>query len=98
MARINGRMLAARTLMEECLMITKQVDAMELAAYALFTLGLLSSSQGEYSTACRMFEESLAIHRERGHKRGIAHTLSQLAQVLFVAQAGTRYAIEHNLS
>lgn len=88
MAWINGRMLAARTLLEECLMITKQVDAMELAAYTLFTLGLLSSSQGEYSRACSLFEESLAIHRERGHKRGIAHTLSQLAQVLFVAQVG----------
>jgi ATP/maltotriose-dependent transcriptional regulator MalT len=87
-AWIKGRMLAARTLTEECLMITRQVDAMDLAAYALFTLGLLSSSQGEYSRALSLFEESLAIHRERGHKRGIAHMLSQLAQVLFVAQEG----------
>ncbi len=87
MAWIKGHMLAARTLIEECLVITKQVDAMELAAYALFTSGLLASSLGEYSRACSLFEESLAIHRERGHKRGIAHTLSQLAQVLFVAQA-----------
>jgi ATP/maltotriose-dependent transcriptional regulator MalT len=84
----KGNMLAARTLAEECLAITKQVDAMELAAYTLFMLGLLASSQGEYARACSLFEESLTIHRERGHKRGIAHTLSQLAQVLFVAQEG----------
>jgi DNA-binding CsgD family transcriptional regulator/tetratricopeptide (TPR) repeat protein len=47
---------------------------------------LLTNSQGEFIRARSLFEESLAIFREAKNKRGIAHSLSQLAQVLFVSQ------------
>ena len=83
----QGNMVAARTLTEEALAISRQIDAMALAASSLFILGLVSSSQGEYARAQSLFEEGLAIHRALGDKRGIAQTLSQLAQVLFVSQA-----------
>jgi predicted ATPase/DNA-binding CsgD family transcriptional regulator len=83
----KGKMDAARTLIEEALVTARQVEAMELAANSLFILGLLDSSQGKYTRACALYEESLAINRAMGNKRGIAHTLSQLAQVLFVSQA-----------
>jgi predicted ATPase/DNA-binding CsgD family transcriptional regulator len=86
-AWIQGNMGAARTLTEEALAIARQVDALEVAAGSLFILGLVSSSQGEYARAYGLFEEGLAIQRALGDKRGIAHSLSQLAQVLFVAQA-----------
>ena len=89
----KGRMAEARTLTEESLAIARQIDAMELTAYTLFVLGLVDSSQGEYSRASTMFEESLAIHRKFRNKRGIAHTLSQLAQVLFVAQTDSARVI-----
>lgn len=82
----KGSMAEARTLTEESLTIARQIDAMELTAYTLFVLGLVDSSQGEYARADSTFEESLAIHRKFRNKRGMAHTLSQLAQVLFVAQ------------
>ncbi len=82
----KGNMAKARTLTEEALVISRQVDDMERAANSLFILGLLSSSQGEYTRACALYEENLAIHRAMGNKRGIAHALSQLAQVLLVAQ------------
>src|SRR5439155_1732432 len=36
---------------------------------------------------CNFYEESLAIHRALGNKLGIAHSLSQLAQVLLVSQS-----------
>jgi DNA-binding CsgD family transcriptional regulator/tetratricopeptide (TPR) repeat protein len=62
------------------------VDDEQRAAWSLFVQGLLESNQGEYARARTLFEESLAIHREMQNKRGIAHTLSQLAQVLFVSQ------------
>ena len=52
-------MAEARTLTEESLAIARQIDAMELTAYTLFVLGLVDSSQGEYSRACTMFIESL---------------------------------------
>jgi DNA-binding CsgD family transcriptional regulator len=63
------------------------MDDMERIAGSLFILGLISSSQGEYARACALFEESVATHRALGNKRGIAHSLSQLAQVLIVSQA-----------
>jgi DNA-binding CsgD family transcriptional regulator/tetratricopeptide (TPR) repeat protein len=83
----QGNMVAARNLTEEALEIARQVDAMEVAAESLFILGLVSSSQGEYARAYALFEEGLTIQRALGDKRGIAHSLSQLAQVLFVSQA-----------
>jgi DNA-binding CsgD family transcriptional regulator len=60
---------------------------MEVAAESLFILGLVSSSQAEYARAYALFEVGLTIQRALGDKRGIAHSLSQLAQVLFVSQA-----------
>ncbi|TMD62504.1 MAG: tetratricopeptide repeat protein, partial [Chloroflexi bacterium] len=83
----KGNMVAARTLTEEALAISRQVDDAERSAYSLFILGLLSSSQGEYTRACALYEESLAIHRALRNKLGIAHSLSQLAQVLLVSQS-----------
>ncbi len=72
---------------EEALAISRQVDDMERIALTLFILGLLSSSQGDYTRAVALFEESVATYRASGNKRGIAHSLSQLAQVLLVSQA-----------
>jgi predicted ATPase/DNA-binding CsgD family transcriptional regulator len=87
LAWTQGNMAAARTMTEEALAISRQVDDMERIATSLFILGLLSSSQGEYARACALFEESVVTHRASGNKRGIAHSLSQLAQVLLVSQA-----------
>jgi predicted ATPase/DNA-binding CsgD family transcriptional regulator len=83
----KGNMVAARTLTQEALAVARKVDDLDRTAYSLFVLGLLSSSQGEYARARALYEESLAIHRAVGNKRGIAHTLSQLAQMLFVSQS-----------
>ena len=82
----KGQMATARTLTEEALAISRRVDDMERAANSLFILGLVSASLGEYSRACALYEESVAVHRAAGMKRGIAHVLSQLAQVLLVSQ------------
>ncbi|HEV2471136.1 MAG TPA: tetratricopeptide repeat protein, partial [Chthonomonadales bacterium] len=83
----NGDMAQARALTEESLGISRQIDFTERAARALFILGLVDSSQGEYARAREHYEESLEIYRAMGNKRGAAHTLSQLAQVLLVEQA-----------
>jgi len=72
---------------EAALALFREVDHREYVAYSLFSLGLVASSQGEYARACALYEESVAIHRELGNKRGIAHSLSQLAQALFDCQA-----------
>ncbi len=82
----RGDTAAARSLLAESLALARAIDDEERAAWSLFVQGLLESSQGEYARARALFEESLAIHRKLQNKRGIAHTLSQLAQVLFVSQ------------
>src|SRR5260221_973510 len=78
-------MARSRTLTEEALAISRRVDDMERAANALFILGLVSSSLGEYSRACALYEGSVAVHRAAGNKRGIAHAPFQLAQGLLVS-------------
>jgi predicted ATPase/DNA-binding CsgD family transcriptional regulator len=83
----RGDMATARSLLVESLTLARAVDDEERAAWSLFVQGLVESSQGEYARARALFEESLAIHRKLQNKRGIAHTLSQLAQVLLVSQS-----------
>ncbi len=85
-AWIRGDTTTARSLLAESLALARAVDDEQRAAWSLFVQGLLESSQGEYTRARALFEESLAIHRKMQNKRGIAHALSQLAQVLFVSQ------------
>jgi predicted ATPase/DNA-binding CsgD family transcriptional regulator len=92
---------AARSLFEEAVALAKAVGFKETAAWLLFSLALLASSQGEYTRACVLYEEGLALFREIEHKKGIAHILSQLAQALFVSQgdqARVRCLLEESLA
>ena len=84
----RGDMTLARALKEEALALHKELGDSGYIALSLFSLGLLESSQGAYERARALFEESLAIDRKLQNKRGVAHTLSQLAQLLFVVQVG----------
>lgn len=82
----RGNTATARSLTEEALVLAREAHVTYCVAWSLFTLALLDSSHGECSSACAHFEESLALQRELRNKRGIAHTLSQLAQVLYMCQ------------
>jgi ATP/maltotriose-dependent transcriptional regulator MalT len=73
-------------LLKEAVALFREVDDKEFAAYSLFSLALLASSQGEYARAGTLYEEGLALFREIDDKKGIAHVLSQLAQALFLSQ------------
>ncbi len=85
----RGNMTLARELKEEALALHKELGDRGYIALSLFSLGLLESSIGAYEKARSLFEESLAIDRKSQNKRGVAHTLSQLAQLLFVVQTDT---------
>ena len=82
----SGDTPSARSLMAEALALARKTDDEERAAWSLFIQGLLESSQGVYGRARALFEESLALHRRLQNKRGIAHALSQLVQVLIASQ------------
>ena len=83
----RGDMVVARALKEEALALHKEMGDRGYLALSLFSLGLLESSQGNYARAQALFEEALAIDRKLHNKRGISHTLSQLAQLLYVTRA-----------
>ena len=51
-------------------------------AQALNGAGLLAHEQGDYAAARSLYEESLAIRRELGDKRGIAISLNSLGHVV----------------
>ncbi len=72
-------------LVEEALEIFKEIGYRELIAWCIYTLSFLEGARGEYARACSLVEESLALHRELGNKRGIAHTLTNLARIRLVS-------------
>ena len=51
-------------------------------AVVLHNLGILASSQGDFPAARSFAEESLAIRRELGDRRGIARTLITLGNTV----------------
>jgi len=53
-------------------------------------LGLLNTKQGEYTRACALFEDSVTLFKQLGHKRGLAAALTQWAGTLFLSQAEPR--------
>src|SRR4029453_18379222 len=56
-------------------------EAAESRAKALITAGSLAYRQGDYETARSLHEESLAIRRQLGDRRGIAASLHNLGLV-----------------
>jgi predicted ATPase/DNA-binding CsgD family transcriptional regulator len=83
-AWLQGNITAACAMKEESLTLYRELDDTGHIASSLFSLGLLESSRGEYARAQTLFEESLAIEKTSQNKRGVAHVLSQLAQLFFV--------------
>src|SRR5258708_29865150 len=78
----KGEMATARTLTEEALAISRRGDDMERAANSLFILGLVSASLGEYSRACALYEESVAVHRAAGGEAGRASLTFPIVSVI----------------
>jgi tetratricopeptide (TPR) repeat protein len=52
-------------------------------AYLLQVTGILAAAQGDYGTAVELYEESMAVYRDLGHKKGVSASLRQLGFVAF---------------
>jgi predicted ATPase/DNA-binding CsgD family transcriptional regulator len=83
---VRGNLEAGQALVKESLAIFRTLGNIDQTAWALYQLGMIASSQGDYDKALALFEESLALHRTMNHKRGIAFSLTHLAQALFASQ------------
>jgi non-specific serine/threonine protein kinase len=76
-----GDYLAARTLYEESLNISRELGDKGAIAGSLSHLGTVAEYQGDYLAARALYEESLSIGRELGDKRAIAGPLRHLGRL-----------------
>jgi non-specific serine/threonine protein kinase len=75
-------------------------DHLEARADALSAAGLLAQSQGDYSAARVLLDESLEIYRELGNKNDIAIALNNLSLVAYAQSdyAPARTLLEESLA
>jgi predicted ATPase/DNA-binding CsgD family transcriptional regulator len=74
---------AARSLLEESLAISKEVDDKRSIADAHLLLARTAINQGEYARASSLLEDGLALSREMGDKWSIAMALFHLARAVY---------------
>jgi tetratricopeptide (TPR) repeat protein len=85
---IRGHLSEGRRWLESMLAQSITADP-ALHARALNGAGVLAQSQGDYDRAIRLHEESLALRRALGDRRGIASSLNNLG---LIASAREEYA------
>jgi predicted ATPase/DNA-binding winged helix-turn-helix (wHTH) protein len=78
---VRGYLFEGRRLLVEQLALPADSSAWQARARALHGAGVLARNQGDYAAAKLLHEESLAIRRQRGDRRGIAASLGSLGGV-----------------
>ena len=68
-----GDVVTARALLEELLIVRQRIGDPIFIAWALELLGELAHGVGDLVIAGSHYEQSLAIWREHGYRRAIAH-------------------------
>jgi predicted ATPase/class 3 adenylate cyclase len=80
---VRGHLREGRERLAELLALAGASVRTEARAQVLTGAGTLAHNRGEYALARALFEESLAIWRELGHKAGIASALNNLGWMGF---------------
>jgi non-specific serine/threonine protein kinase len=78
---IHGYLFEGRRSLVEQLALPADPSAWQARARALHGAGVLARNQGDYPAAGLLHEESLAIRRQYGDRRGIAASLNSLGNV-----------------
>jgi predicted ATPase/DNA-binding SARP family transcriptional activator len=81
--QVHGYWKEGRTYLTQALGREGAAAKTKERAEALNGAGNLAYNQGDFAGACRFHEESLAIRRELGDKRGIAKALNGLGNVAY---------------
>jgi predicted ATPase len=81
-ATLQGDYAAGKGLLQESLMIFREIDDPRNVAYALDSLAYLAIEQGEYSEAEARAREAAELLRARGSREGLCFTLIHLAIAL----------------
>lgn len=80
LARQQGDVEQAQQLIEESLVLSRDLGDRAGMGTALNALGIIASSQGDYVRATGLYGESLALAREQGDRAAAALILSNLAE------------------
>jgi hypothetical protein len=88
MARQQGELEQARRLLEESLLLLRELGNRAGIGLVLTNLGLVALGQGERERATSLFKEGLTQFRDQGNKVGSAYCLKGLACVLSQHPAG----------
>ncbi|HWE63745.1 MAG TPA: tetratricopeptide repeat protein [Chloroflexota bacterium] len=95
-AELQGDLAGARTLLEESLAISRDLEDTPGIAACLNALGVVADSQGDLPRATALYTESLALCRELGDSWGTALVLSNMGYLAREqgahTQAATLYA------
>ncbi len=78
---VRGYLFEGRRLLVEQVGLPADPSAWQARAKALQGAGVLARNQGDYAAAGLLLEESLAIRRQHGDRRGIAASLGSLGAV-----------------
>ena len=73
-------------LTEEALALFREIGDREFVGWSIYTLAYLDNLRGEYESAARLIEESLALHKALGNTRGAAQSLLTMARIQIVSQ------------
>ena len=71
----------ARSYLEQCLAVAREIRHQELEGECELVLGEVALETGDAAQACLRFKRSLTVCREAGDKRGDANALRWLARV-----------------
>jgi predicted ATPase/serine/threonine protein kinase len=77
--RIRGNLARAAGLIDECLAVGRELDAKSLLASSCSFKACVLGLDGDGAGARRLFEESLALHRETGNKGGAVEVVEAAA-------------------
>jgi predicted ATPase len=78
---VHGYLFEGRRSLVEQLALAADPSTWQARAKALHGAGVLARNQGDYPAAGLLHEESLAIRRQHGNRRGIAASLNSLGNV-----------------
>lgn len=94
LATYLGEYRNARSLLERCVVLRKELGDTTGLAHALNNLGIVFSEMGDFETGRALYAQSLELKRTAGDRVGLARTLGNLSICLFVLGdlAGAREA------
>ena len=90
---MRGDRLAARTLLEEALAISRDLGDVRNTSISLLNLGIAARGCGDHSAERSLFAEALALRSRLGNRPGVVDALEEISR-LASAKGDSRFAAQ----